>query len=328
MAMTPEIQAIVSRLSELVGCIAHDADRSPREALDLIERLAALKAAPTSDGGCAAERARIEIIQEDREAAWPFRPTCYRDAPNPGVRDRWDAGQYDHCGVIKAFAEHRTAFTSQGAEVAGEDPRCPLHGEGTLWAKENPDVCEMAQRLAALAPSAAPVGDLPEAVSDGDIIKFAMQFHDANDRSYGADTRRWVRAVRSALAATPVPASMSCGWMMDAEVREQAIAIVQAQARDLGYMDEDVADIATPDGEDLLAVQSVERALLFATPVPVDAEGFVLVPREPTEAMLRHTSVVWSCCYSDPDAPWEDIREIWSAMLAAAPQAADLQTGE
>ena len=47
----------------------------------------------------------------------------------------------------------------------------------------------------------------------------------------------------------------------DDELRREAIAIVQQEARDLGYIDEDVADFAEPDGDDLLAVQAVERAL-------------------------------------------------------------------
>ena len=36
------------------------------------------------------------------------------------------------------------------AEIAGEDPRCIRHGEGTMWAKENPDLCEFSERYATL----------------------------------------------------------------------------------------------------------------------------------------------------------------------------------
>ena len=32
-------------------------------------------------------------------------------------------------------------------EIAGEDPRCILHGTGTRWAKENPDLCELSELL-------------------------------------------------------------------------------------------------------------------------------------------------------------------------------------
>jgi hypothetical protein len=35
-------------------------------------------------------------------------------------------------------------------EIAGEDPRCILHGSGTMWAKENPDLCEFSERYRAL----------------------------------------------------------------------------------------------------------------------------------------------------------------------------------
>lgn len=37
------------------------------------------------------------------------------------------------------------------AEIAGEDPRCIKHGEGTIWAKENPDLCLLSERLSDLA---------------------------------------------------------------------------------------------------------------------------------------------------------------------------------
>ncbi|WP_089215525.1 hypothetical protein [Sphingopyxis indica] len=45
------------------------------------------------------------------------------------------------------------------------------------------------------------------------------------------------------------------------ELRARAIAIVQEEARALGYIDEDIEDFSNPDGDDLLAVQAVERAL-------------------------------------------------------------------
>ena len=33
-------------------------------------------------------------------------------------------------------------------EVAGEDPNCILHGRGTMWRKENPDICELTDKAA------------------------------------------------------------------------------------------------------------------------------------------------------------------------------------
>jgi hypothetical protein len=35
-------------------------------------------------------------------------------------------------------------------EIAGEDPRCIRHGKGTQWAKENPDLCEISERLTSM----------------------------------------------------------------------------------------------------------------------------------------------------------------------------------
>lgn len=57
-------------------------------------------------------------------------------------------------------------------EIAGENLGCPLHGEGTLWAKENPDVCEIAERMAALsqtAPALSGGGELREALDPDDV---------------------------------------------------------------------------------------------------------------------------------------------------------------
>ncbi len=60
------------------------------------------------------------------------------------------------------------------AEIAGEDPRCFRHGEGTMWAKENPDLCALYERYtdlrAALAPFAAAADDLDDAHSDNNGI--------------------------------------------------------------------------------------------------------------------------------------------------------------
>jgi hypothetical protein len=47
----------------------------------------------------------------------------------------------------------------------------------------------------------------------------------------------------------------------DKGIREAAIAIAQIEARELGYCDDDVAALAEPDGDDLLVIQAVERAL-------------------------------------------------------------------
>lgn len=45
------------------------------------------------------------------------------------------------------------------------------------------------------------------------------------------------------------------------EMRKLAILIAQEEATELGYCDEDIAALAEPDGDDLLTVQAVERAL-------------------------------------------------------------------
>lgn len=65
---------------------------------------------------------------------------------------------------------HRPAATPASAscscaEIAGEDPRCIRHGEGTLWAKENPDLCEFAEQLAEA--KASPARGEVDALTDG-----------------------------------------------------------------------------------------------------------------------------------------------------------------
>jgi hypothetical protein len=50
-----------------------------------------------------------EVIAADREAAWPFAPSCVRDDPNPGAEQRWLEGRYDAMPILQAFAAHRLA---------------------------------------------------------------------------------------------------------------------------------------------------------------------------------------------------------------------------
>lgn len=52
-----------------------------------------------------------------------------------------------------------------------------------------------------------------------------------------------------------------CRHMTFKSTREQAIAIAQEEARELGYSADDVAALAEPDGDDLFVIQAVERAL-------------------------------------------------------------------
>jgi len=47
-----------------------------------------------------------QVLQVDREAAWPYRPSCYKDVGN--TRTLWMAGTYDASArIIQAFAAHR-----------------------------------------------------------------------------------------------------------------------------------------------------------------------------------------------------------------------------
>lgn len=53
---------------------------------------------------------------------------------------------------------------------------------------------------------------------------------------------------------------------------------------------------------------------------PVIPEGYVMVPKEPTEAMMLHNSGCQHHAWDDPDSAMRQTRRlIWSHMLAAAP---------
>ncbi|MDI3218330.1 hypothetical protein QK309_21920 [Klebsiella quasipneumoniae] len=54
---------------------------------------------------------------------------------------------------------------------------------------------------------------------------------------------------------------------------------------------------------------------------PVIPDGYVMVPKEPTEAMMLHNSGCQHHAWDDPDCALRQTRRlIWSHMLAAAPQ--------
>jgi hypothetical protein len=45
------------------------------------------------------------------------------------------------------------------AEIAGEDPRCILHGKGTRWGKENPDFGAISDRIGDLEDALRPFAE-------------------------------------------------------------------------------------------------------------------------------------------------------------------------
>ncbi|HCC2867544.1 hypothetical protein [Klebsiella pneumoniae] len=95
--------------------------------------------------------------------------------------------------------------------------------------------------------------------------------------------------------------------------------------------------LAAMDGEPVAEVLSnrpgndtstIDRALPVGTqlyrhaqPAPVVPDGYVMVPKEPTEAMMLHNSGCQHHAWDDPDCAMRQTRRlIWSHMLAAAPQ--------
>lgn len=77
------------------------------------------------------------------------------------------------------------------------------------------------------------------------------------------------------------------------------------------------ADVWPPEREEMGDV------LLYRhpQPAPVVPDGYVMVPKEPTEAMMLHNSGCQHHTWDDPDCAMRQTRRlIWSHMLAAAPQ--------
>ncbi|HBT4704266.1 DUF551 domain-containing protein [Klebsiella quasipneumoniae subsp. similipneumoniae] len=76
--------------------------------------------------------------------------------------------------------------------------------------------------------------------------------------------------------------------------------------------DTSTIDVALPVGAQLY---------FHAQPAPVVPDGYVMVPIEPTEAMMLHNSGCQHHAWDDPDCAMRQTRRlIWSHMLAAAPQ--------
>ena len=54
----------------------------------------------------------MPITQQDRDASWPYRPSCYKEHDY----DNWVQGIYDNAAsIIQAFAAHRQAALIEGA---------------------------------------------------------------------------------------------------------------------------------------------------------------------------------------------------------------------
>lgn len=84
--------------------------------------------------------------------------------------------------------------------------------------------------------------------------------------------------------------------------------------------------IFTPTGmtnvSDMQAVFDRVEAVFVGMeqPAPVVPDGYVMVPKEPTEAMMLHNSGCQHHAWDDPDCAMRQTRRlIWSHMLAAAP---------
>ena len=66
----------------------------------------------------------VPVTAEDRVAAWPFRPSCYKD--DRLTREKWNDGVYDDVApCIQAFARHRLAQSTPVDAPSGEGLHLP-----------------------------------------------------------------------------------------------------------------------------------------------------------------------------------------------------------
>jgi hypothetical protein len=119
----------------------------------------------------AAEHERsAQILRDARDAYRTHFPAGHVFSPG-------DCWAYALIAVRNAYAEAlafappvipaTVASQCSCMEIAGEDPRCIRHGEGTMWAKEHPDICELAERLALTASPNEPAKAVEAAFREG-----------------------------------------------------------------------------------------------------------------------------------------------------------------
>lgn len=98
------------------------------------------------------------------------------------------------------------------------------------------------------------------------------------------------------------------GWTDEAELRD-------VEKDGCGYLFK--ANPITPHADPRRVIPLYRHA----QPAPVVPDGYVMVPKEPTEAMMLHNSGCQHHAWDDPDCAMRQTRRlIWSHMLAAAPQ--------
>lgn len=71
-------------------------------------------------------------------------------------------------------------------------------------------------------------------------------------------------------------------------------------------------------GDEINGSEDIARAAIAAYLAAKEAEGFVMVPVEPTREMIyTGTDKLYE------NAPWSDCVHVWSAMIAARPREED-----
>ena len=99
------------------------------------------------------------------------------------------------------------------------------------------------------------------------------------------------------------------------QLRLRAVRIVQAEAREMGYCDDDIASFSEPDGDGLLTVQAVERAIIAAlSTVPAVEVEIAPPPADETKG--------WAYFNEDTGMEWSERHPVRSGEV---PDASDVK---
>ncbi|HDH1304600.1 TPA: DUF551 domain-containing protein [Klebsiella quasipneumoniae subsp. similipneumoniae] len=131
--------------------------------------------------------------------------------------------------------------------------------------------------------------------------------------------RQAISALESADAVTTIGQAYKMGW------NACRAAMLQELQKSAG------AEVICRSNENVQALNTIKATPALVslpktgevqnTNSPAIPNGYVMVPKEPTEAMMLHNSGCQHHAWDDPDCAMRQTRRlIWSHMLAAAPQ--------
>lgn len=168
-----------------------------------------------------------------------------------------------------------------------------------------------------------------------DVMRWAIRVAGERDAALNAE-RIWEKTMMEACGEDG-PASVASEIRSLRALRDTAIQALKSQVEQLAA--ENVAlkkfcknaafdadyeaelDAMTPDERAEYDANIEAFKAMLPQPAPLVPDGYVMVPKDPTEAMMLHNSGCQHHAWDDPDCAMRQTRRlIWSHMLAAAPQ--------